>query len=119
MSSPSLSPSSSPPVQGVDHTVDLLRSLQSSILRLRNACETHLADLDAEEAASPDPAGLKPQISKLESVIRDLQKVERILVEQQHTQQPSDALDLDAARAEIERRLASLHELFLADSPAG
>lgn len=110
---------SDPQLQAVEHTVDLLRSLQSSILRLRNACEHHLADLDAEEAASPDPAGLKPQISKLESVIRDLQKVERILVEHQHSQQQDDTLDLDAARDEIERRLAGLHELFLADLAAG
>ena len=107
-------PKSSPtPETEMSPAEDLLCSLQHSLLRLRKFYESHLDILDSDDAADPDPGALKPQIGKVEALIRDLQKVERILAEQSHARNDAEAFDLEAARAELERRLAGLHGLLL------
>ncbi len=101
-----------PPETLIGKTADLLRSLHDSILSLRNEAETLREQLRAEDAVNPETAGVKPQINKLETLIRDCQKVEKTLVEQSalitdaSTQTPT--YDFDAVRAEIDSRLARL-----------
>ena len=92
----------------IDKTADLLRSLQESILRLRNEAEALREQLEAE--GEVDGAVSKPQITKLEGLIRDCQKVEKTLVAQSSTLTTltGHCFDLDAIRADICCRLASL-----------
>ena len=96
----------------IGKTADLLRSLHDSILLLRNEAETLRAELRAEHAVNPETAGVKPQINKLETLIRDCQKVEKTLVDQStlisdaHNSAPT--YDFEAVRAEIHSRLARL-----------
>ncbi|MCD9147682.1 recombinase [Pseudophaeobacter flagellatus] len=102
-----------PKAQG---TVDLLRSLQRSILRLRHEAEDlQLRLADSGEAAL---SATLPRIAKLEGLIRDCQKVEKTLAEQndQGTHDPY-AIDLAAARIEISRRLDRLRASLAADNP--
>ncbi len=94
----------------VHYTADLLRSLQESIHRLRNEAEElreQLATAGAEEAA-----GANARIGKLEQLIRDCQKVERLLAEQStefaRMLKSENELDLGAARAAVERGLSGL-----------
>lgn len=88
-------------------TQDLFQSLQRSILRLRQEAE----DLQERLASSEEEAlnAALPRIAKLEGLIRDCQKVEKTLVEQ-NPQETCDqqGLDLAAARAEISCRLDRL-----------
>ncbi len=101
-----------PPETLIGKTADLLRSLHDSILSLRNEAEALREQLRAEDAVNPETGGAKPQINKLETLIRDCQKVEKTLVEQSalitdaSTQTPT--YDFDAVRAEIDSRLARL-----------
>ena len=95
----------------IGKTADLLRSLHDSILALRNEAETLRAELSAEHDINPETAGVKPQINKLETLIRDCQKVEKTLVDQSSLirSTPDTApYDFDAVRAEIHSRLARL-----------
>ncbi|MFS4580038.1 recombinase [Phaeobacter sp. C3_T13_0] len=85
-------------------TADLLFSLHNSIERLRQEAEQMLERLSADE----DGAGAGPRIAKLESLIRDSQKVEKTLVEQSEQHKSAAGLDTEAARIEIEDRLARL-----------
>jgi len=89
-------------------TSDLLRSLQTSILRLRQKAEQLRERL---EDLGPDALdeGEQRQVAKLDGLIRDCQKVEKTLAEQTQGAEAQDSgLDLDAARDEISRRLARL-----------
>ncbi|MEP5212664.1 recombinase [Sulfitobacter pontiacus] len=101
-----------PPETLIGKTADLLRSLHDSILTLRNEAEALREQLRAENTVNPETGGVKPQINKLETLIRDCQKVEKTLVEQSalitdaSTQTPT--YDFDAVRAEIDSRLARL-----------
>ncbi|QAX29771.1 hypothetical protein ETW24_10550 [Leisingera sp. NJS204] len=94
----------------VHYTADLLRSLQESIHRLRNEAEELREQLDAEGA--DEVTGAKSQVSKLEQLIRDCQKVERLLAEQStefaRMLKSEHELDLVAARAAVERGLSGL-----------
>jgi len=94
----------------IEQTADLLRSLQDSILRLRNEAEAMREQLEAE--GEVDGTISKPQIIKLEGLIRDCQKVEKALVVQssQFTALAGAGpeLDLTAIRADIRCRLAHL-----------
>ncbi|TNJ46717.1 hypothetical protein [Phaeobacter sp. B1627] len=94
----------------IDISADLLRSLHDSLRRARKASETYLAQFEAEQDINPDTATLKPQIAKLDGLIRDIQKVEKTLVDHEKTSGATGmvAFDLRAARDEIERRLAGL-----------
>ena len=97
-------------------TQDLFQSLQRSILRLRQEAE----DLQERLAACGEEAlnAALPRIAKLEGLIRDCQKVEKTLVEQ-NPQETCDqqGLDLAAARAEISSRLDRLRRAFAAENP--
>lgn len=94
---------------------DLLRSLHDSLRRARKASEDYLAQFEAEAEANPDTTNLKPQIARLDGLIRDIQKVEKTLVARDLAERDARigaaelvALDLCAARDEILRRLAGL-----------
>lgn len=92
---------------GVQRTRDLLLSLQQSILRLRQEAEELRERLAGEGEKAL--AGTLPRIAKLEGLIRDCQKVEKALVEQNdHGLSNRSGLDLDAARTEIAGRLDRL-----------
>ncbi len=88
-------------------TQDLFQSLQRSIQRLRQEAE-ELQQRLADDGAKALNSAL-PRIAKLEGLIRDCQKVEKTLAEQ-NTQGATDQLGLDLAeaRAEISRRLDRL-----------
>ncbi|WP_405111257.1 recombinase [Phaeobacter sp. BS52] len=107
--------SSYTPENRLAKTADLLFSLHSSIERLRQEAEQMLERLacDAEEGSST------PRIAKLESLIRDSQKVEKALVEQSEQHQAAAGLDTNAARSEIENRLARLRASLDADDVSG
>ncbi|WP_291731640.1 hypothetical protein [Leisingera sp. F5] len=94
----------------VHYTADLLRSLQDSIHRLRNEAEELREQLDAQGA--DEAAGAKSQIGKLEQLIRDCQKVERLLAEQStefaRMLKSEHELDLGAARTAVECGLSRL-----------
>lgn len=94
----------------VHYTADLLRSLQDSIHRLRNEAEELREQL--ETTGGDDTTGAKGQISKLEGLIRDCQKVEKVIAEQSteftRMLKSEHELDLVAARAAVERGLACL-----------
>jgi chromosome segregation ATPase len=94
----------------VHYTADLLRSLQDSIHRLRNEAEELREQL--ETAGADEVTGAKAQISKLEGLIRDCQKVEKVIAEQSteftRMLKSEHELDLVAARAAVERGLACL-----------
>ncbi|WP_333693786.1 recombinase [Phaeobacter italicus] len=92
-------------------TSGLLMSLHDSIERLRQEAEAMLYRLQCD---SDEEALSTPRIAKLESLIRDSQKVEKTLVEQSHDHQAAAGLDLDAARNEIESRLSRLGASFSA-----
>lgn len=109
LSKHNLAKSAQPPETLVGKTADLLRSLHDSILSLRNEAEVLRAELRAEDTINPETAGVKPQINKLETLIRDCQKVEKTLVDQSAlilTNTP--AYDFESVRAEIHSRLARL-----------
>lgn len=101
----------------VEATRDLLRSMQQSILRLRQELE-HLRLRLAQEAGESLSPPL-PQITKLEGLIRDCQKVEKVLVEQNKPIHSESELDLEAARVEICSRLERLRHARDAGGPAG
>jgi hypothetical protein len=109
------------PDQQIRSTVDLLRSLQRSIARLRGAAE-YLADQLEAEAELPDRSA-DVQIRKLITLIADCQKVETLLVSQSaefaRLFNAGNQLDLSAARAEIESRLACLRALVSDADAAG
>jgi len=94
----------------IEKTADLLRSLQDSIQRLRNEAEALREQLEAEQEVGGDIS--KPQLAKLEGLIRDCQKVEKTLVAQssQFTSlaETGPSLDLDALRTDLRCRLATL-----------
>ncbi|KXF90524.1 recombinase [Phaeobacter sp. HS012] len=96
-------------------TADLLFSLHSSIERLRQEAEQMLERLACDE----DEGGSTPRIAKLESLIRDSQKVEKTLVEQSEQHQAAAGLDIKAARDEIENRLARLRASLDAEDVSG
>lgn len=90
------------------HSRDLLRSLHDTIRRLRNQAEQLRHDLEKHGIEALDQ-GERQQIAKLDSLVRDCQKVEKTLAEQTQSAAPEDSgLDLDTARAEISRRLDRL-----------
>ncbi|MFW8634270.1 hypothetical protein [Cribrihabitans pelagius] len=84
---------------------------------LRNDAEALRKQLRAEEDA--DSPAVKNQVAKLDPLIRDCQKVEKLLAEQSadfaRLQNAGHELDLTAARREIESRLARLRAAL----PAG
>ena len=98
---------------------DLLRSLQASLLRLRNEAEG-LHDSLMQNGAVALTQGERQQVAKLESLIRDSQKVEKLIAERTHDTAAGDAeLDLEEARAEICRRLDCLRAAAVAEPPSG
>ncbi|KUP91725.1 hypothetical protein [Tritonibacter horizontis] len=109
------------PEQLIATSSDLLQSLHDSLRRARRASESYLAQFEAELDINPDTTALKPQIAKLDGLIRDIQKVEKTLVEREQTPGAIGmvAFDLGAARDEIERRLAGLHAAIYDPDHAG
>lgn len=105
----------------IHYTADLLRSLQESIHRLRNAAETLRQQLEADGAE--EAAGGKSQISKLEQLIRDCQKVEKVIAEQStefaDMLKSENQLDLDAARRDVESRLSSIRAILAPELVSG
>lgn len=101
-----------PPETLIGKTADLLRSLHDSIFALRNEAEALRLQLRDEDALNPETAGVKPQINKLETLIRDCQKVEKTLVDQStlitDASTSTPAYDFEAVRAEIHSRLDRL-----------
>lgn len=91
-------------------TADLLRSLQESMHRLRNAAEELREQL--ETTGGGEATGAKAQIGRLEGLIRDCQKVEKVIAEQStefaRMLKSGHELDLHAARAAVERGLSRL-----------
>lgn len=106
---------------------DLLRSLHVSLRRARKASEDYLAQFEAEAELNPDTTHLKPQIAKLDGLIRDIQKVEKTLVARDLAERDATpgaaglvGFDLGAARDEILRRLAGLRAaVYGADDGGG
>ncbi len=106
---------------------DLLRSLHDSLRRARKASEDYLAQFEAEAELNPDTTHLKPQIAKLDGLIRDIQKVEKTLVARDLAERDATlgaagmvGLDFRAARDEILRRLADLRAaVYGADDGGG
>ncbi len=95
----------------IGKTADLLRSLHGSILGLRTEAETLREDLRAQDPSRPEFTQIQPKIAKLETLIRDCQKVEKTLVDQSNlirTDAPTAAYDFESVRAEIHSRLARL-----------
>lgn len=94
----------------VHYTADLLQSLQQSIHRLRNEAEELREQLETNGA--DETTGAKGQISRLEQLIRECQKVERLLAEQStefaRLLKSEHELDLVAARAAVELGLSRL-----------
>ncbi|WP_240931847.1 recombinase [Parasedimentitalea denitrificans] len=94
----------------IEKTADLLRSLQDSIQRLRNVAEALREQLEADQEVGGDIS--KPQIAKLEGLIRDCQKVEKTLVAQSSQfaslAETGPSLDLDQLRGDLRCRLATL-----------
>jgi len=94
----------------IEKTADLLRSLQDSIQRLRNTAEALREQLEAEQEFGGEIS--TPQLTKLEGLIRDCQKVEKTLVAQSSQfaslADTGPSLDLDALRADLRCRLATL-----------
>ncbi|MBY6065800.1 hypothetical protein KUW17_03555 [Leisingera aquaemixtae] len=94
----------------VHYTADLLRSLQESMHRLRNAAEELREQL--ETTGGDESTGANAQISRLEGLIRDCQKVEKVIAEQStefaRMLKSEHELDLGAARAAVERGLSRL-----------
>lgn len=98
-------------------TSDLLRSLKASILRLRQKAEELREQL---ERLGPDALeeGEQRQVAKLDSLIRDCQKVEKTLAEQtQGTNGTDNGINLDEARAEVTRRLSRLRAAAIGAEP--
>ncbi|MDE4172650.1 recombinase [Phaeobacter sp. PT47_59] len=101
------------------HSLDLLRSLQESMLRLRNHAEYLRHELE-ENGPEVLEGRDKQQVAKLDSLIRDCQKVEKTLAEQTQSATADDTgLDLERARAEITRRLDRLRAAGHTTEPAG
>ena len=105
---------------------DLLRSLHDSLRRARKASEDYLAQFEAEAEINPDTTHLKPQIAKLDGLIRDIQKVEKSLVARDLAERDATlgsaglvGFDLGAARDEILRRLAGLRAAIYGADAAG
>jgi len=94
----------------IEKTADLLRSLQDSIMRLRNTAEALREQLEAEQEIGGEIS--TPQLTKLEGLIRDCQKVEKTLVAQSSQfaslADTGPSLDLDTLRADLRCRLATL-----------
>lgn len=101
----------------VHFTADLLRSLQESIHRLRNAAEELREQL--ETTGGDEATGARAQISRLEGLIRDCQKVEKVIAEQStefaRMLKSEHELDLGAARAAVERGLSRLRAAVAAE----
>mgnify|MGYP003701434581 FL=1 len=98
-------------------TADLLRSLQESIHRLRNAAEELREQL--ETTGGDEATGARAQISRLEGLIRDCQKVEKVIAEQStefaRMLKSEHELDLGAARAAVECGLSRLRAALAAE----
>ncbi len=94
----------------VHYTSDLLQSLQESIHRLRNEAEELREQLETNGA--DETTGTKGQVSRLEQLIRECQKVERLLAEQStefaRMLKSEHELDPVAARAAVELGLSRL-----------
>jgi hypothetical protein len=106
------------PDRQVQSTGDLLLSLQRSILRLRHEAE----ELQQRLAAEGDEAltAALPPLAKLESLIRDCQKVEKTLVENRTQGAPDQSgIDLATARVEISSRLDRLRASLAAGEADG
>lgn len=103
------------------YTADLLRSLHDSIHRLRNEAEELRTQLELNGA--DEVTGAKAQISKLEQLIRDCQKVEKVIAEQSSDiagmLKSEHELDLDAARAAVEGGLSRLRAAVDPDLVSG
>ncbi|UWQ26360.1 hypothetical protein PNH50_07865 [Leisingera aquaemixtae] len=101
----------------VHFTADLLRSLQESIHRLRNAAEELREQL--ETTGGDEATGARAQISRLEGLIRDCQKVEKVIAEQStefaRMLKSEHELDLGAARAAVECGLSRLRAALAAE----
>ncbi|CUI01013.1 hypothetical protein [Leisingera aquaemixtae] len=101
----------------VHYTADLLRSLQESIHRLRNAAEELREQL--ETTGGDEATGARAQISRLEGLIRDCQKVEKVIAEQStefaRMLKSEHELDLGAARAAVECGLSRLRAALAAE----
>jgi chromosome segregation ATPase len=103
------------------YTADLLRSLHDSIHRLRNEAEELRTQLELNGA--DEVTGAKAQISKLEQLIRDCQKVEKVIAEQSSDiagmLKSEHELDLDAARAAVAGGLSRLRAAVDPDLVSG
>ena len=100
--------------------LDRMRSLYGSIQRARRSTEAYIEELEAERDANPDTTHLRARLSKLDGVLRDFQKLEKLL-DPENADDPtrqSGIFNLAAARAEIERRLAGLAELLEPGDPS-
>ncbi|WP_246079539.1 recombinase [Parasedimentitalea maritima] len=79
-------------------------------MRLRNEAEALREQLEAKQEMGGDIS--KPQLAKLEGLIRDCQKVEKTLVAQSSQfaslTESGPALNLDSLRSDLRCRLASL-----------
>jgi len=97
---------------------DLFRSLQLSLMRLRQEIETFRERLVQDgECALKGPV---PAVNKLEGLIRDCQKVERALAEfKDGSERDAADLDLEWARREIHSRLDRLRAAHDAGDAAG
>ncbi|WP_193747603.1 hypothetical protein [Leisingera sp. ANG-M7] len=94
----------------VHYTANLLQSLQESIYRLRNEAEELREQLETNGA--DETTGTKGQVSRLDQLIRECQKVERLLAEQStefaRMLKSEHELDPVAARAAVELGLSRL-----------
>ena len=98
------------PEERVLRTAELLQSVQDSIRALRRQLQDLIQQVEAGEDA--DLVSGNKQLGSVEGLVRQCQKVEASLVEQESRQagivQGGYALDLDAARFEIGCRLGRL-----------
>ncbi|KIC17518.1 hypothetical protein [Leisingera sp. ANG-Vp] len=92
------------------YTSDLLRSLQDSIHRLRKEAEELREQL--ETTGADETTGVKSQVGKLSELIRDCQKVGKTIAEQSadfdRMLKSEHELDFDAARKDVESRMAGI-----------
>ncbi len=96
-------------------TMDLLRSLLRSIQQLRQEVECWHEMLSDSLDLDPELMAQRPPVGKLESLIRECQKVEKTLVEQLRDARATDndsgiGFDASAARAELMERLDRLQD---------
>lgn len=96
----------------IAHVSDLLRSLKASVWSLRQSAERLTDDLAAGDTTEIG-SGSK-ELSQSKGLVAACQKLELYLAELETERDGAggggSALDLDAARAEIGRRLARLRD---------